>query len=170
MKIKPVSQIEGAHLIEFDRYEDDRGYFQEVYSTATDYPHFVGRSRQLNLSSSVQNTVRGMHVAPFSKLCSCIRGRLYDVIADVRPDSPTYLKWYGVWLEESSPLQLFVPSGCAHGFFAAENNTLLLYLQDGTYEPAVEKEINWRDPKLGIKWPEASKYILSEKDRRASFL
>lgn len=170
MEVKPIAEVYGAYLIEFDRFADERGYFQEVYSTARKYPHFVGQQRQINLSSSQKGTVRGLHVVPFAKLCSCPKGRLYDVVADVREGSPTYLQWYGVWLDEHSKRQLFVPGGCAHGFFAAEDNTLLLYLQDGTYDPSVEKEINWKDPKLNIRWPDSQQYFLSEKDKRAAFM
>lgn len=170
MEVKSIADVHGAYLIEFDRFEDDRGYFQEVYSTAREYPHFVGTERQVNLSSSKKGTVRGMHVAPFAKLCSCPKGRLFDVVADVRPDSPTYLNYYGVWLDDQNKRQLFVPGGCAHGFFAAEDDTLLLYLQDGTYKPEVESEVNWKDPKLNIKWPESQQYLLSEKDKRAPVL
>lgn len=165
-----IDEVFGVYVFEIDRHEDERGYFQELYSTARNYPHLIGSDRQINFSLSHQNVVRGLHVAPFAKLCTCLRGRLYDVIADVRSGSPTYLKHYGIWLDENSRKQVFVPAGCAHGFFSAEANTILLYLQDGNYNPKIEQTINWRDSSLGIKWPAASNYILSERDLAADFI
>lgn len=168
MKQTLISEVDGAFVLEIDRHSDHRGYFQEVYSVAkTQYPLSC---YQINVSCSNKNVVRGMHVVPFAKLCTCVRGSLFDVVADVRPDSPTYLKWFGVWLTEENHKQLFVPANCAHGFFAAEDNTALLYLQNGTYAPKLEREINWQDPQLGIEWPESGEYILSDKDRQAPFI
>jgi len=167
MKTTVVPEVEGALVIEMDRYCDDRGFFQEIFSSARDYPLSVF---QANISCSQKDVVRGLHVVPFAKLCMCARGRLFDVVADVRPESPTYLGWFGVWLTEENCRQLFVPAGCGHGFFAAENDTLLLYMQDATYNPKLEWEVNWRDPKLAIEWPEADRYVLSPKDSAAGFL
>ena len=170
MKTIKIDEVHGAFLVIGDCYEDDRGWFQELYSTAKAFPHLIGRERQINMSCSKKGVVRGMHIAPFAKFCTCIRGRVFDVIADLRPDSTTYLKWYGVWLDERSRQQLFVPAGCAHGFFSDEEDSLFLYLQDGTYNPAVEKQMNWKDPKVGIKWPHSPEYILSSKDKYAEML
>lgn len=170
MKSWKIDEVQGAQVIEFDRFEDERGYFEELYSTVRGYPHLTGMERQINLSMSNQGVVRGLHVVPFAKLCSCLRGRIYDVVADVRPDSKTYLGWHGLWLDENSRKQLFVPAGCAHGFFSAERNTILMYLQDGVYNPAMEREVNWRDPKLNIKWPAYPVYSLSDKDLKAPFI
>ena len=165
MKKTLISEVAGAFVLDINRYADNRGYFQEVYSVAKDqYPLSC---YQINVSYSHKGVVRGMHVVPFAKLCTCVRGSLFDVVADVRPDSATFLHWYGVWLTEENHRQLFIPANCAHGFFAAEDNTILLYLQDGTYAPNTEREINWQDPQLGIKWPVVEEYILSDKDRQA---
>lgn len=157
-------------MVEHERYQDDRGWFEQLYSSSDDYPHLAGRERQLNLSCSNKGVVRGLHVAPFAKLCACLRGRVYDVVADVRKESPTYKKWFGIWLEEKDRKQLFVPAGCAHGFFSAEDNSLFLYLQDGTYNPKAESQVNWRDPQIGIVWPQAAEYILNERDKNAACL
>ena len=165
MKQIQISEVAGAFVLEVDRFSDNRGYFQEVYSVAkTEYPLSC---YQINVSYSHKGVVRGMHVVPFAKLCTCVRGVLFDVVADVRPDSPTYLGWHGEWLTDENHKQLFIPANCAHGFFAAEDETVLLYLQTGTYNPEVEWELNWQDPKLGIDWPEAEDYLLSRKDRQA---
>jgi dTDP-4-dehydrorhamnose 3,5-epimerase len=172
MKKTPIEQVEGAYTVCLDRFPDDRGLFQEVYSLDR-YDGF--QPSQINVSRSIGNVVRGMHVAPFAKLCMCMHGILWDVVADTRPDSPTYLGWYGIWLSPrwrspNWPTQLFVPAGCAHGFLAAQDNTVLLYMQTDTYNPKVEREVNWRDPQLAIDWPEATEYILSDKDKEAPLL
>ena len=168
MKMTPIEEVDGAYLVNIKRFEDERGFFEEVYSSAMANHGFV--PRQVNLSRSSRCVVRGMHVAPFAKLAMCVRGRLWDVVADVRPDSPTYLGWYGKWMTPEDPVQLLAPAGCAHGFFAAEDETHLLYLQTDTYDPNVGGEVHWRDPQIAIDWPKADNYILSEKDRKAKFL
>ena len=170
MKKIKIDEVLGAFVIEGDRYADDRGWFQELYSTAKAYPHLIAGERQINLSCSKKGVVRGMHVVPFAKLCTCVRGRVYDVVADLRPRSATYLQWYGIWLDAENRKQLFVPAGCAHGFFSGEEDSFFLYLQDGTYNPAVEKQVNWRDPKIGIVWPPSQEYILSDKDKYTEML
>lgn len=168
MEFIKVEEVQGAMVIDTDRHTDDRGYFQELYSSARGYPLTI---EQANFSLSKENTVRGLHVVPFAKLCCCARGVLWDVVADVRPDSPTYLGWYGVWLSEDNHKQLYIPAGCAHGFFAAKTPTLLIYMQDAPYNPSVESEVNWRDPQLSIDWPNTvGGYILSDKDMSARFL
>ena len=173
MNRKHLEEIEGAILYDADRHVDDRGYFQELFnanrldSCWEFFPPFG--TRQINLSQSHANVVRGLHVAPYSKLVSCVRGRLFDVVVDVRENSPTKGRWYGVWLTDQNQKQLLVPRGCAHGFFSAEDCTTMLYAQDGTYSPKEEYAINWRDPEFMIDWPEAVSYNLSSKDSTAPF-
>jgi dTDP-4-dehydrorhamnose 3,5-epimerase len=168
MEKTSIEQVEGAYVLKFKRFSDDRGYFQEVQSAAK--CDLLKYAWQINVSSSNANVVRGMHVVPFSKLCTCVRGALWDVVADVRKDSPTYGNWFGVWLTEGNCKQLFIPAGCAHGFYSKCDQTLLLYSQDGTYNPKVESEVNWRDTTLNIEWPLADEYLLSDKDKNAKFL
>jgi dTDP-4-dehydrorhamnose 3,5-epimerase len=161
-----IKEIEGAYVETIQRHCDSRGYFQEVYSSIrydANSPHIA----QANVSCSCKNVVRGLHVAHFSKLCTVLKGRVYDVVADVRKGSPTLGKWFGVWLDGENCKQLFVPAGCAHGFFAAEDDTLFLYHQDGLYNPTMDVSIHWLDPTLNIDWPKADRYFLSEKDRDA---
>jgi len=169
MKKTIVKEINNAFLLEIDRHYDNRGYFQETFSV-NKYMDIAWRPAQINLSFSNKNVVRGLHVAPFAKLCTCVKGKLFDVIADVRENSSTFGNWFGVWLDSNSCRQVYVPAGCAHGFFSAEDETILLYQQDLPYTPSVEKEIHWQDPKLSIKWPEVDAYTLSEKDQKAPCL
>jgi dTDP-4-dehydrorhamnose 3,5-epimerase len=161
-----IQTIAGSYIIEIDRYDDDRGFFQEIFSTTRYSPEFP-EIAQINVSCSNKNVIRGLHVAPFAKLCTCIRGSLFDVVADVRKGSPTFGNWFGLWLTESNRKQLFVPNGCAHGFYSAEDNTILCYQQDGLYSPKFECEIHFQDPTLGISWPAADNYIVSAKDQAA---
>lgn len=170
MKKRAIDDIQGLLILEGDRYADDRGWFQELYSSAGPFPHLIGKERQVNVSCSKKGVVRGMHVAPFAKLCTCLKGRIYDVVADLRQSSPTYLKWFGIWLDPESKKQIYVPAGCAHGFFSHEEGSLFMYVQDGTYNPATEQQVNWKDPKVGIVWPPSQEYILSEKDKHAPML
>lgn len=167
MKTHTIKEVDGAYVYEIDRHEDDRGYFQEAYALMRYYGFNL---KQVNVSCSHKSVLRGMHVVPFAKLCMCVKGKLFDVVADVRPDSSTYLGWYGIWLRPEEPKQLYVPAGCAHGFFAAEDDTVLLYMQNGSYDPQNEHEVNYLDPKLGIDWPSAAEYIVSDKDRAAEFI
>ena len=166
-----LKEIHGAILIDSDRHKDDRGYFQEIYNSKKSNscwefdPQFG--AQQVNISHSKANTVRGLHVAPYSKLVTCLRGRLFDVVADVRDWSPTRGNWYGVWLTEWNQQQLLVPRGCAHGFYAESDETVLVYAQNGNYEPDKEYAINWKDPKIKVVWPEAVEYHLSDKDSKA---
>jgi dTDP-4-dehydrorhamnose 3,5-epimerase len=168
MQIKPIAQVEGAFELTLSRHWDNRGFFQELFST-NHYP--FTNFKQVNVSCSSQNVIRGIHKTPFGKLCSCLEGELCDIIVDLRPESPTYKNWYKVWLTAGNSKQIYIPPNCGHGFFASQTPTLLLYLQEDTYNPAVEETINWKDPTLAIAWPPAKKhYIVSDKDNNAPFL
>ena len=166
MQLVHQNHVKDSFVCTIDRFHDERGFFQEIYSFAKE-KYYPFECKQINVSSSKRNTIRGLHVVPFAKMCACVRGSLFDIVADVRRDSPTYLKWFGTWLTEENRNQMYIPPGCAHGFFAAEDDTLLLYSQSATYSPGVEQEVNWADPSLGIAWPLAEKYIISDKDSQA---
>jgi dTDP-4-dehydrorhamnose 3,5-epimerase len=161
-----IKEIDGAYIVLLDRHSDERGYFQEVFRSVrydANIPHAV----QCNLSCSKKNVVRGLHVANFAKYCTVLKGCVFDVIADVRKGSPTYGNWCGVWLKDVEHTQVYVPPGCAHGFYASEDDTVFLYNQDGLYNPDQDWSIHWEDKALNIQWPLADYYILSEKDKNA---
>lgn len=164
--IKIETNILGCYEIEFDRHEDNRGFFQELFVT-TKYDLAAGE--QLSCSCSNKGVIRGLHCSPYYKLCSCIKGRLFDVAIDLRKDSPTYLNWTGVWLSGEQKKQFFVPAGCGHGFYSDEDDTLLIYVQGGMYQKEKEIEVKWNDPSLGIRWPERDSYIISDKDQHAPY-
>lgn len=124
---------------------------------------------QVNLSrSEAVGTVRGLHLqaAPHSeaKLVRCLRGRVWDVAADLRPDSPTYGQWDAVELSPEQANALLIPEGCAHGFQVLDPGSELLYLHSGAWVPEAETGVRWDDPRLAVTWPLAVSEI-SDRDR-----
>lgn len=163
MRITKLESVCDAFVCEAVRYYDNRGYFQELFSQ-NDLPFKVA---QINCSLSQRNVLRGLHVVPFAKLVYCVKGKIFDVVADVRKGSETYLGWHGVELSGENQYALYVPPHCAHGFLSMEDDSLVIYAQDGIYDPKVETSINYADPKLNIKWPNV---ILSDKDKIATYV
>jgi len=165
--------LQGLVIIEPRVYEDQRGYFFETYQEkryvdAEINAHFI----QDNESKSVHGVVRGLHyqLAPYSqgKLVRVIQGSVFDVAVDLRQDSPTFGRWFGIELSENNKKQLFVPRGFAHGFSVLSENSIFSYKCDNVYNQEAERSINPFDLKLDIDWKiENSKLIVSEKDRLA---
>ena len=122
-----------------------------------------------------RKTLRGLHyqLHPYGqdKLVSCVRGSVYDVMVDMRKDSPTYLQWTGIELHAASGRSVFIPAGCAHGFVTLEPDTTIAYLISGLYNPSAAATVRWDDPLIRIQWPELEgEYFISERDRNAAFL
>lgn len=168
MKLSPTS-LYGAFLVESALWRDRRGSFMEVYredalSEAGIRTSFV----QDNFSHSVpKGVIRGLHFQrePWAqaKLVWVVTGRVYDVVVDIRPDSPTYLMWEAFELSGDRPVMIFIPKGFAHGFCTLEEDTRVFYKVDAPYRPDAESGIRWNDPGLAIDWPVASP-IVSDKD------
>lgn len=167
---KDVDGIEGLCVIEPEIHLDARGYFTESYNQkdmqeAGLNVNFV----QDNQSGSVKGVLRGLHYQkehPQGKLVRVIRGRVYDVAVDIRRESATYGKWFGIELSEENKKQLYIPEGFAHGFLVLSENAEFCYKCTDFYYPGDEGGIAWNDPTLGIKWPEIEgEYQLSEKDK-----
>lgn len=162
--------LKGAFIIELEKRGDDRGFFarafcENEFAAKGLSSHFV----QVNNSLSVpKGTLRGMHyqLAPKgeTKLVRCIRGALYDVILDIRKDSPTFGQSHGIELSADNRRMLYVPKGFAHGFLTLLDNTEAFYFVDEFYSPPHERGIRWNDPKFNIKWP-MHPAVLSDKDR-----
>jgi dTDP-4-dehydrorhamnose 3,5-epimerase len=114
-------------------------------------------------------TLRGLHyqVPPRAeaKLVRCVRGSIYDVVVDLRPESPTYCSWHGVELSASNLRMLFVPAGLAHGFQTLEDDTEVLYQMSEEYSVEHARGVRWDDPVFGIEWPDADARTISERDR-----
>lgn len=162
--------IAGAWLIDMETREDQRGFFGRLFCKEEMERQGLSASiQQINASfSSQQGTLRGMHyqLAPQAevKIVRCLRGAIYDVLLDLRPDSPTYTKWFGETLTLQNRTILYVPKGCAHGFITLEDETEILYLVDTAYAPQEERGVRFDDPRFGIFWPKAPR-VISEKDR-----
>ena len=168
MTFKETS-LAGAFLIEPKIYEDERGFFTDTFLEKTFAEKGLAcRFVQSCVSFNKQKgTLRGMHyqLPPKAqpKLVRCARGSVYDVIVDLRPDSPTYRRWFGAELNEKNRLALYIPEGMAHGFQTIEDNTEIFYQIAEDYAPELARGARWDDPAFGIRWPLASP-ILSERD------
>ena len=125
---------------------------------------------QDNQSASIKGVLRGLHRQinyPQAKLVRVIKGSVFDVAVDMREESPTYLKWYGVELTESNKKQLLIPKGFAHGFLVLSDYAEFCYKVDDFFHPNDECGIAWNDPTINVKWPISSDMVLnlSEKDK-----
>jgi dTDP-4-dehydrorhamnose 3,5-epimerase len=166
------TKLKGAYIIEPERLEDNRGFFARAWckNEFDDHglnPHFV----QINLSfNKSRGTIRGLHYQTRpneeAKLIRCIRGAIYDVIIDLRPNSPTYLEWIGEELTADNRKMLYVPENFAHGYQSLKDNTEVFYPVSQFYSPESVKGLRWNDPTFGIKWPEADNLIISEQDKK----
>ena len=167
--------VDGAKVIELERRTDDRGFFARVWDRDTFAAHGLTTDfPQCNSSfSRRRGTLRGLHyqAAPHgeAKLVRCTRGRVFDVVVDVRPQSPTYKKWFGVELSAENYRQLWVPPGFAHGFYVTSEIAEVEYKCTEFYDAQDEIGIAWNDPEIGIAWPDPAP-SLSPKDARAARL
>ncbi len=157
MKTTPTA-IPGVLIIEPKVFGDARGFFfesfnQKAFNDATGTDHlFV----QDNHSRSGKGVLRGMHyqtTQPQGKLVRVVRGAVFDVAVDIRPDSPAFGRWVGVELTEDNHKQLWVPPGLAHGFLVLSDSADFLYKTTDYYAPEFERCIAWDDPAIGIDWP-----------------
>lgn len=169
MRFTPLN-IDGAWSIEPERLEDDRGWFARVFCEAefadrqleTSFPqHSLSFSRE-------KGTLRGLHYQnephEETKLVTCLQGMVWDVLVDLRPESPTYRRWTGLELSADNGTQLYIPVGCAHGFQTLTDNVLLRYMISKPYAPDSATGLRYDDPALGIPWPDEPS-VMSEKDR-----
>jgi dTDP-4-dehydrorhamnose 3,5-epimerase len=160
----------GARVIDPDPHEDDRGRFLRAWCAREFADHGVDfLPVQANMGLSVRKgTVRGMHFqeAPAleAKLVRCTRGAIFDVVLDLRPESQSYGKWYGVELSAANARMLYVPEGCAHGYQTLEEFTEMHYMTSGVYTPGAARGVRFDDPAFGIEWPLAAS-VVSEQDR-----
>lgn len=151
--------LAGAYTIDLTRIEDERGFFARTYSAdefaARDLPCAMP---ECSLSFSKRTgTLRGMHfqAAPHTeeKLVRCTAGAIFDVIVDLRAQSPTERRWFGTELTAENRRVLFVPKGFAHGFITLRDDTEIFYMISVRRAPGFERGVRWNDPALGIRWP-----------------
>lgn len=163
--------LKGAYIIKPKVFQDERGFFLESYSEKVFAENGIdAKFVQDNHSLSVKKGVlRGLHFQlppnEQSKLVRVTRGKVYDVIVDIRKNSPTYGKWEGFELSSDNFQMLFIPCGFAHAFLTLENNTEFMYKVDNFYAPESDSGIIWNDPDLNIDWP-IKDPTLSEKDAK----
>ena len=163
------TEVEGAILIDPVVHRDPRGFFLETfhagkYAAAGIPSHFV----QDNHSLSAGGTLRGLHMQilkPQGKLVRVVEGEIWDVAIDVRPESPTFMRWTAATLSAANFRQLYIPPGCAHGFYVASPAAQVQYKCTELYDPADEIGIAWNDPEAGIPWPIQGEPLLSARDQ-----
>lgn len=166
------TKLGGAFIIELEPIEDERGFFARSFCAKEFEQHGLNsRIVQCNVSyNRKKGTLRGMHyqVSPYeeAKLVSCMSGAIYDVIIDLRPDSPNYCKWIAVELSANDYKMFYIPENFAHGFQTLKDNTTVFYQMTEFYHPKSAKGIRWNDSAFQIKWPIIKEdIIISEKDR-----
>ena len=162
--------LKGAFVIEPEIIKDERGFFARTFCRE----EFAARGlnpnvAQCNLSfNAKKGTVRGMHyqAEPYAevKLVRCTRGTIYDVIIDLRKNSPTFKKWFAVELAAKNNKMLYVPENFAHGFQTLEENTEVFYQMSEFYRPEYAGGVRWDDPVFGIEWPTGPR-VIADKDR-----
>ena len=153
-----MTPLEGVKIITPARFGDDRGFFSESYNRATLANHgidleFVQDNHSI---SETVGTIRGLHfqAPPHAqvKLVRCGRGRVYDVVVDIRVGSPHFGKWFGIELSFKNGRQLLVPEGFLHGFVTREPNSEIIYKCSDGYAPDCEGAVRFDDPAIGIEW------------------
>jgi dTDP-4-dehydrorhamnose 3,5-epimerase len=161
--------IGGCYQIELRRLTDERGHFVTVFdleAVRTVDPGFSVSRINRSLTRRA-GAIRGLHFQrePMAedKVIQCLRGSVFDVCVDLRPDSATYLRWVGLELSAKNERLMLVPKGCAHGFQALEEDSLVEYLVNGRYSPPHEGGLRWDDPALAIAWPRPCS-MTSERD------
>ncbi|MDQ0649998.1 dTDP-4-dehydrorhamnose 3,5-epimerase [Pseudomonas cedrina] len=180
MKLIQAS-IPDVVIIEPKVFSDDRGWFFESFNEAVFHDALKARGLpvprafvQDNHSCSKKGVIRGLHyqLPPHAqgKLVRVTRGSAYDVVVDIRAESPTFGQWTGVELSAVNQRMLWIPEGFAHGFIALEDETHFLYKTTDVYDQASERSIRWDDPAIGITWPELPGSLVSAKDAAAPLL
>lgn len=164
-----TTPLEGLIIIEPQVFGDHRGYFLETHHQNRYRNDGIDRVFvQDNLSYSVKGTLRGLHFQinkPQAKLVQVLTGEVYDVAVDIRAQSPTFGKWFGIYLSEKNKRQMFIPEGFAHGFCVVSESAHFCYKCSNYYDRDDERGILWSDPGIGIEWP-IKDPILSAKDSR----
>lgn len=163
--------LKGAFVINTVPFEDNRGWFsrtfcKEEFEKQGLCSEFVQHNSSYNIH---KGTIRGLHyqLAPYEeiKVVKCTRGKILDVIVDLRENSETYLQWFSIELTDENGRMIYVPEGFAHGFQTLCDNTDVFYLMSEFYRKGFDAGIRWNDEVLGINWPILDEIIISEKDK-----
>ncbi len=168
--------VGGAWRIDTDVHDDERGSFCRLWCSVEFGKHGLPDSMsQANLSTNrCRGTLRGMHYRAVAdgeyKLVRCIRGAVHDVVLDLRPESPTYLRWDAVRLSAENRQAVCIPPGCAHGFLTLDDDSDLLYMMSVAYRPNAESGVRWDDRAFGIEWPDQPAMIASRDASYADYV
>ena len=164
------TEVEGAWLVDLERREDERGFFARVWCRDELARHGLNpHLAQSNVAfTNAAGTLRGLHyqVPPHqeAKLVRCTAGAIFDVLGDLRPDSPSFKRWVGVELTADNRHMLYVPEGCAHGYLTLRDRSETFYQVSAPYAQAAERGVRWSDPAFAIAWPLTPR-VISAKDR-----
>ncbi len=159
-----------AMLVRADRHADERGFFARVFCVHEfRKAGLPAQAVQASISfNAKRGTVRGMHFqwppSREGKLVRCVRGKLHDVLLDLRPGSPTYLRHVSVQLDEDNRDAVFIPHGVAHGFQTLADATEVLYQMTDMYAPELAGGVRWNDQSFSIEWPISSEIVISDRD------
>ena len=162
-------KLAGVYIIEPEPFSDDRGVFRRHFCDREFAEHgIVTDVRQSNVSENrYAHTLRGFHyqIPPYGegKTLSCLKGSIYDIIVDVRPQSPTYMQWISIELNEENRYSIHIAPGCANAFLTMEDNCLIHYYCSQPYMPEAERGIRYNDPAFKFEWP-TEPTVISEKD------
>ena len=170
------TKLKGAFIINVEPIEDERGLFARSWCREEFEAHGLNPElAQCNISfNNKKGTLRGMHYQKppheEAKLVRCTLGAIFDVIIDLRADSPTCKQWLGEELTAKNRRMLYIPEGFAHGFLTLEDTTEVFYQISTQYVPNSASGIRWDDPAISIIWPEIKTHIISDKDRNYEYL
>jgi dTDP-4-dehydrorhamnose 3,5-epimerase len=165
-----TTKLPGVVEIELELKADERGFFARSWCQKEFEDHGLNaKLAQCSVSfNQRKGTLRGLHYqdAPYreAKLVRCTRGSVYDVVVDLRPQSPLFRNWVAVVLKAEQRNMLYVPEGCAHGFLTLEDATEVFYQISEFYHPELSRGVRWNDPAFEITWPEPMQ-VISERDR-----
>lgn len=157
MKINETP-LKNCVWIQAQKIEDNRGFFSELYKSSILHSF---KSVQSNYSFSKKGTLRGIHRTPYAKLVTCVKGLIYDVCVDLRPDSDTYNGIFGMCLSESDVNSMYIPEFCGHAFLALKDS-VVIYQQSGEYDPSVDEVFCYKN--YNINWPGSEPEYISNKD------
>lgn len=163
-------ELNGAYLIELEKVSDERGFFARTFCEDEFKKYGLNPNlKQISIAyNKKKNTVRGMHYMKppneEAKLVRCSSGSIYDVIIDLRKDSCTFKKWFGIELKSNEYKMVYLPEGCAHGYMTLEDNTEVIYQMSIIFKVESYSGVRWNDPVFNIKWPSVKDVIVSKKD------
>jgi dTDP-4-dehydrorhamnose 3,5-epimerase len=165
--------FDGIMVIEPKQFSDERGFFLENYEQENYRANGITEDFvQDNHSRSNKGVLRGMHFTktkPQAQILTVMRGKIFDVVVDIRKSSPTFGKWFGVELSDKGPRQIYMAHGFAHGFYVLSDVVDLHYKVSQKYDPADDGGLRWDDPDVSIKWP-AENFIISNRDASHPYL